>query len=581
MAEAQAQTKPPKKKPSKTERERLMERWATLDSQYATWRARHMELVNYGAPDRSAFVGRDQPNIGTRKDHSILDSTAVDCAKKLTSSIETGVFSPAREWARFTTTIGDDVATEYLHDTQTKFFYVMAKSNLYKGLGAIVRDDVDVGTGVLWIEEDPHSIVRGIHFPVGSYRLASNATGRIDTVYRRFEMSTGQMVREFGYDQCSSTVQQEWDDEKYDVWHWVQHSCEPRELRQYGKIDARNKPWSSCWVEVDCLEKDKFLRESGFDEQPFVVARWDYIGQNAYGTDCPGMQAIGDNKQLQDFTNASASAVALILKPPMNVPAGLTKASAVPGARNEMPGNTGSRMEPSIVVPPATVEVIAAEKAELRGRIRQAYLNNILFFLTGEPSQQDVQKTATEIQARKDEGLLQISSAYKIFSDEVLDPLSNRVLAIMQRRGMLDPPPQDLHQVHHDGSVHAEVHVEYINNLAAAQKLLGISAVERLVNSAIGMFQGTEDPSVLDNVDFDAAIHILADTLGVKPMLVRNEDVVKAMRAARQQAQQQQVAAQQAQQSAAALQKVSQVDPDNLDELGQRFGPYAQAQLRA
>jgi hypothetical protein len=34
------------------------------------------------------------------------------------------------------------------------------------------------------------------------------------------------------------------------------------------------------------------------------------------------MQAIGDVKQLQDFTNAGASVTALILKPPMNVPAG-------------------------------------------------------------------------------------------------------------------------------------------------------------------------------------------------------------------------------------------------------------------
>jgi hypothetical protein len=123
--------------------------------------------------------------------------------------------------------------------------------------------------------------------------------------------------------------------------------------------------------------------------------------------------------------------------------------------------------------------------------------------------------------------------------------------------------------------VRAEVHVEYINNLAAAQKLLGISAVERLINSAIGIFQGTQDPSVLDNIDFDQAIHLLAETLGVKPSLVRARTssrrcATRAPRRSRQKARPSR------RRSAGALKDMSQTDPETLDQLGQRFGPYAQ-----
>jgi hypothetical protein len=576
MAEAAAETQTAK--PPKPKFDLLCDRWGALELAYNKPKARHEEIGEYVAPDRTSFTTQAESSKGGRRDQKILDATATDSAGKLTAAIETGVFSPAREWARITTTLGEDVATEYLYDVQKKFFYVMAKSNLYKGLGSITRDDVEFGTGVLWMESDPVTVVRGTHFPVGSYRIATNDRGQVDTVYRRFEMTTGQMVRKFGKAACSFEVQQEWDQEKYDCYHWVQHSCEPRTLREYGKIDKKNKPWQSCWLEISSKDK-KLLEESGFDKKPFICIRWDYVGQNPYGIGCPAMQSIGDTKQLQDFTTAGASAVAQIIKPALNVPAGLN-ASIVPGAKNHIPGNGSQKVEPTVVVPPQVGAVIREEKGDLRARIRQAYLNNVLFFLTGEPTGRDVQKTAEEIRARKDEGLLQLSSAYKIMSDEGLDPLVDFVLYEMQVQGIIDPPPQDLHQPDGRGGVRAEVQVEYINNLAAAQKLLGISAVERLINSALGMYQGTQDPSILDNIDFDAAIHLLAETLGVKPSLVRADDVVKAMRDARAKAQQQKAAADQAAQSATAMKEMSQTDPETLDQLGQRFGPYAQSQVR-
>lgn len=582
-------------KPAKTKKELLLERYGSLDNEYSTWRPRHEEIIDNVQPDRGAFVGRDQPNKGTRRDQFILDATASDADRKLRAAISTGVVSPAREWLRMQSTLGATVAPDYLYDVQTKFYSVMAKSNLYKGLDAIIGDDTGPGTGVLWLEEDAKTHVRGIHFPVGSYRLSTDARGRADTLFRRFDMKVGNLVREFcgpggapmepdqeepDFSNVSKRVKDAWEQQHFDEYVLVQHSVEPRQLRQYGKLDAKNKPWSSCWLEVNAEDQTKLLRESGFAKQPFVVARWDYVGQNAYGTDSPSMMAIGDIKQLQSFTMASAKMVAKIVDPPMNKPPSMMNASIVPGASNPLPANSTAKFEPSMLVPPQALEATYQEKQDLRARIRQAYLNNVLFYLTGEVGARDVQKTAEEIRARKDEGLLQLSGAYKIFSDEVLDPLVEFVLDVMQRHGLIDPPPSELHEVDHTGEVHATVAVEYINNLAAAQKLLGISAVERLINSAIGMFSGTQDPSILDNVDFDQVIHILADTLGVKPSLVRAADVVKALRDARQQAQQAKAQGEAMVQGAGAVKDISQVDPAQLDALAQRFGPYAQTQVR-
>jgi hypothetical protein len=152
-----------------------------------TWKARHEEIIDYVAPDRTSFTTQSETSEGRparpedpRRDRDrLLD-------KKLTAAIETGVFSPAREWCRITTTLGEDVAAEYLYDVQKKFFYVMAKSNLYKGLGAIIARRRRVRHRRALARADPvTSVVRGIHFPVGSYRIATNARGQVDTVYRR------------------------------------------------------------------------------------------------------------------------------------------------------------------------------------------------------------------------------------------------------------------------------------------------------------------------------------------------------------------------------------------------------------
>jgi hypothetical protein len=102
-------------------------------------------------PDRGAFVGRDQPNNGTRRDQFILDATG---ATRTRSSARRSRPASSRR-ARVVpdqSTLGATVAAEYLHDVQTKFYSVMAKSNLYKGLDALVADDTGPGTGVLWLE---------------------------------------------------------------------------------------------------------------------------------------------------------------------------------------------------------------------------------------------------------------------------------------------------------------------------------------------------------------------------------------------------------------------------------------------
>lgn len=74
---------------------------------------------------------------------------------------------------------------------------------------------------------------------------------------------------------------------------------------------------------LEQADENRFLSQSGFDFFPVMAPRWEVTGEDAYGTDCPGMVAIGDIKQLQVGEKMSAQAIEKMVKPPMIAPVSL------------------------------------------------------------------------------------------------------------------------------------------------------------------------------------------------------------------------------------------------------------------
>jgi hypothetical protein len=101
--------------------------------------------------------------------------------------------------------------------------------------------------------------------------------------------------------------------------------------------------------------------------------------------------------------------------------------------------------------------------------------------------------TAREVAERHEEKLIALGPTLERLHDELLDKLIERVFGICMRRGLIPPPPQELQG--------ASVKVEYISIMAAAQRLLGVSAVERLASFAGNL--AAAQPEALDKIDFD------------------------------------------------------------------------------
>lgn len=578
-------------------RRRLLKLHLQVDSEYQTWGDTQRDIIDFIQPNRGAFV-QAETNRGDRKDDAVVNNTPAECSRKLTSAMDVGAQSEASEW--FTLAPEDPLdaenegVREYLHTCQAILFGLIARSNYYTASRNLIADVVGPGTGLMLIEEDEETVFRCTHVPIGSYRLWADAKGRVAGFSHQYTFTAAQMAEEFGIENCSLACQNALKSDidqaaKFTVLHIV----EKRRLRDVNKIDARNKLWGSYWLEIGAgttgtgiatpsiygqsdfnepLGPAGLLRESGFDEQPFVAPRWNTIGQDAYGKDSPGWNSLGDAKALQALEMGGAKAIALMIQPPMGVPPSLKNASLLPGALWEKPDNSASTIEPILKIPPEAISVLRQEKQDLAARIDKTHYGDVLFLISNDEQMSREPKTAEEIRGIKEERLLQLGGAFSRYANESMKPGIGRMFSIAQRAGKFPPPPPELLKK-------GKIRVQFQNPLVTAQKTIGFSAMQQMVSFSLACAQA--QAGGVDKIDFDEMQDTAADMLGLKPNLLKSDDELAQQRQAR--AQQQQAAQQGAAmtQAAPAIKDLSNSDPDKLRALVQQFGGNAVAQATA
>ena len=114
-----------------------------------------------------------------------------------------GVNSPARPWFRLTTWIPGWMSPPplkaWLANVTRLMLMVFAKSNTYRALHSMYEELGLFGTGssiVLPRFQGRYSSSRTLS--AGEYAIATDNQGRVDTLYREFQITVAQMVREFG-----------------------------------------------------------------------------------------------------------------------------------------------------------------------------------------------------------------------------------------------------------------------------------------------------------------------------------------------------------------------------------------------
>jgi hypothetical protein len=525
--------------PDAPTRDRLFTRWGQLKSERASWMAHWQEITSYLLPRNGRYFREDR-NRGYRRHNNIYDNTGTRALRTLGAGLMSGATSPARQWFRLATP--DPELNSYqpvklwLDDVTKRMQRVFQKSNTYRSLHLMYEELGAFGTASSIVLPDFNEVIHHYPLTAGEYCISTDAQGRVCTLYREFEMTVSQVVKEFGYENCSTSVQNMYDTGTLDQWVAVVHAIEPRADRDIKKRDSKNMPWGSWYFEVGG-EQDKFLRESGFNYFPALCPRWSVVGGDIYGNS-PGMEALGDVKQLQHEQLRKAQAIDFQTKPPLQVPVSMKNrdVETMPGGITFVdPAGNGIRSAFEVNL---NLNYLLADIQDCRGRISGAFYADLFLMLASAPQ---ARMTATEVAERHEEKLLMLGPVLERLHNELLNPLIDITFDRMILGGVIPPPPAELQGM--------DLNVEFVSMLAQAQRAIGTNAVDRFVGN-LGAIARMK-PDILDKFDSDQWADVYADMLGVDPSLIVADKEVAMLRQARNQAMA-------AKEQAAAMQQTSQ-----------------------
>lgn len=558
-----------------TKQRHLKRRESIVNHRKSYWDQDWKDIAEYILPRRGRFFSEEANKGNKAKDRTRarINSKATVAARTLRALMTSGMVSPARRW--FLGAIDDpqfaevQAVKDWVFAVEGKMRATLKKSNLYQCFDNVLGDIGSFATSVLFMEEDNEAVVRGYVFPIGSYALAVDAKGRVVTVYRDIVFTVKQLGEEFGEENVSEQVKRSFDNKDYEREVEVCHVIEPNADYVEGAIGPRGMKWASCWFELaGPATDDKLLREAGFYEQPFAAPRWNVTGEDAYGSDCPGMEAIGDAKALQHVAAREEQAFDKSVNPPMVGDTGLLgqRTSTLAGDMTYVDGGQQGKFEPAFQIVPGTLERFAMKISTLEQAIERAYYADLALMFQ---RIQEGRMTATEINARQQEQMLLLGSVMERSEEELLRVVLFRVFMILWRRGELPPPPEQL--------VGAELKFDFVSIMSQAQKLAGTNNIERLIGLIASLTEAF--PEAGDKLNLDQALDEIGEALAVPPSVIRSDDEVAAIRKARAEQQQ---AAEQAEQAVAAAQgakALGQASTASDTALGQLMGRPATAQI--
>lgn len=534
----------------------------------------HWMDINKFVRPRSAKFFIEKGNRGDKRNQNIINNTATMASETLSAGMMSGVTSPARPWFRLSS--GDpaldkvDSVKNWLHEVANAMREVFAKSNLYTELPLIYADLGDYGISAMSALEDDDNVVHFQHMPIGSYAVATDENGRVDTIAREWQMTVRQLVQKFGKENCSAAVRAMYENNQMGQWVEVAHIVRRNKDFKPGMIGAKHKKYQSIYMEragngrnEDSI--DGFLRESGFDEFPVMCPRWSVTGEDPYGNS-PAMNALGDIKALQLMEKRAAQMIDKGANPPMVAPSSLRnqRASLLPGDVTYVDVNQGQQGFAPVYEPnPTWLGALEQKILKHEQRIKRAFFEDLFLMLANMDGVQP--RNQLEIAERKEEKLLQLGPVMDRLNDELFDRLIERTFSIMVKRsmpdwdaglpGLLPMPPDEIQN--------ANLKVEYTSIMAQTMKKVALGDIERFAGFIGNIAQG--DPSVLDRWDLDETAKEYHAGIGLAPKIIRADEEVQAIREQRAQAQQAAQQMEMAKAGSEAVRNVSQVplDGDN------------------
>jgi hypothetical protein len=510
------------------------------------------DLADYYLPQRYVYL-QSQPELRmNRRNSMILDGTGTIAARVLASGMMNGITSPTRPWFKLRI-VGYD-AEQYPElavwsdEVERRMMRVMAESNFYQSMAVMYLDLVIFGTACSLIYESPNSVIHCTNPALGEYYLMQSSEHRVNGLAREFTYKVHQLIEEFGLENCSLHVKNCAEKGGAAMLEDIKivHLIEPNDsTKGYGSVGPQF-PYRECYWEVSG-EAGMLLRERGFFEFPAITPRWELAANDVYGTS-PGMDALPDVIQIQHETKKKAQALDKLVSPPLLVDAMMEQKplALLPNGVSYIPrldATNGAR--PIYTVNPPLGEM-TADIREVQARVREIFHNDLFQMI----SQLSTVRSATEIDARREEKLVLLGPVLERFENEALDPSIARIYGAMTRGGLLPELPPELADV--------DIQIQYVSILSSAQAAIGTAPIERLLQIIGSVAAVWPEATLIPNIP--ELLQDYALNIGVKQRNLRTRTEVAEIIAQQNEKSQQQEGMGQVQQGAETAKLLSETD---------------------
>lgn len=501
----------------------------------------------------------------------IVDNTGKDSLKTLAAGMVSGTCSPSRKW--FTLQASDEVlqkdieVKQWLKAVEDACYVAFSKSNVYRAVHHIYMQEGAFGIGAALApdhgDKSKAALMDLIPMTFGEFAITTDEFNKPNGVYRKFKLTTINMVKQFGLNNVSDSVKSAYDNNNFEQEFEVQHAIYEREnAKGHG---PKNMPFASIYFEPNA--NDKLLRESGMMSFQVICGRWTVSSSDVYG-EGPASDCIGDLRALQKGHQQIAVGVDYQVRPPLLLPDYLKgqERETLPNGiafYQQSPSNQVAQVQPMLNVQ-FNLEGVMALIAQCQERVKRSFHTDLFMMLDAFDKGK---MTATEVYERKSEKMLMLGPVVERQIDELLRPLVeicvHRVLSSNAY----------LRQIAPAAIQNANVEINFVSILALAQKSSGSAVLERAL-AMVGQIAQV-DQQVLDKFDTDKFLDEYMDINGVSPNVFRPQrivDQIRGQRAQQQQiAQEQALAAQQAQTQNANANTLKTVGDTNAETVSDLF----------
>jgi hypothetical protein len=490
------------------------------------------------------MVRSPQKTEGAIRTTDLYDSTAILASYKMVSGIFTYLMPVRTHWFGFTAVppeLNDEhdivewmsIATALTHEE-------IWRSNFMREMFITIRSMVVFGTGVISVEKIDNEIVFKSHH-IGFMFFDDNSKGDIDTVYRQIFYTARQALQEFGKEalaDCKDIQKAIKKGRLNDIFEFV-HVCAPNKDFDPSLQGSSSKRVKSVYIYI---KQKKIVKEGGFDELPYLVARFARVPQEIMGRS-PAIEYLPEIKMLNRMKRTFIESAEKACNPPLIVEDDGVVGQPVTSAQGMIYMRTGA-MEPKPLQTGVNVELNAELIAQQQEIVRNAFFNDLFQALA-----QRRNMTATEVIERKEEKIVHLAPAVTSLQKEIFSPL---ILNLLLRAKRIPQPP-----------VSFDFDIIYQGLLALAMSNVQANAME----AQLAKWEPTAQlrPEIFDNVDFDKAFRKSWVSGGAPAEVLKDYD---DMLAEREQTQQLQIAAAQAEigeSASKALKNVNQtIEPRRI-----------------